>query len=80
MSGVSTTTGYTVSHPGEAAMMADMMRKSRRVVVLADSSKFGVSHFAHVAALDAADVLVTDTKPEPEFVAVCQQHDVELLY
>jgi DeoR/GlpR family transcriptional regulator of sugar metabolism len=49
-------------------MMLEMMGSSRRVVVLADSSKFGRSTFAQVAELSAADVLVTDA-PVPERIA-----------
>lgn len=60
--GVAAELGYSTSNLHEARMMFDMMQSSRRVVVLADSSKFGRSIFAQVAELSAADVLVTDAR------------------
>lgn len=58
--GVAAEMGYSTSNLHEARMMLEMMRASRRVVVLADSSKLGRSSFAQVAELEAADVLVTN--------------------
>ncbi|CAN5394540.1 DeoR/GlpR family DNA-binding transcription regulator [soil metagenome] len=66
--GVVAEMGFSTSSLQEARMMFEMMGSSRRVVVLADSSKFGRSTFAQVAELSAADVLVTDA-PVPERIA-----------
>ncbi|NOV99000.1 DeoR/GlpR family DNA-binding transcription regulator [Isoptericola halotolerans] len=60
---VSVTDGFSTSNVTEASMMSDMMDRAERVVVLADSSKFGRRLFATVAELDRADVLVTDADP-----------------
>lgn len=60
---VSVQAGYGTSNVAEASMMSDMMDRADRVVVLADSSKFGRRLFATVAELGRADVLVTEAPP-----------------
>ncbi|HEY8719253.1 DeoR/GlpR family DNA-binding transcription regulator [Pengzhenrongella sp.] len=66
--GVGAEMGYSTSNLHEARMMLEMMKSSRLVVVLADSSKFGRSIFAQVAELSAADMLITD-QPVPARLA-----------
>ncbi|MFP3713843.1 DeoR/GlpR family DNA-binding transcription regulator [Puerhibacterium sp. TATVAM-FAB25] len=61
--GVDAEVGVSTSHVGEAQMMAEMMRISRRVAVLADSSKFGEVLFSQIAPLGDIDYLVTDREP-----------------
>ena len=55
--------GVSTTMIEEATMMRAMMNSARRVIVVADSSKFGVSVFAHIAPLDHVHVLVTDSPP-----------------
>ncbi|MBC7290847.1 MAG: DeoR/GlpR transcriptional regulator [Actinotalea sp.] len=66
------TNGLTVEHGlttpdlGEAAVKRAIVHAARRVVVLADHTKFGRSDLAHVAPLSAVDTVITDTDLEPE--------------
>ncbi|MEU4157696.1 DeoR/GlpR family DNA-binding transcription regulator [Actinoplanes sp. NPDC026670] len=55
--------GFTTSNIAEAAMMQEMISRSARVAILADSSKFDRRLFAQVSELSAADYLITDTAP-----------------
>jgi DeoR family fructose operon transcriptional repressor len=55
--------GFTTSNIAEAAMMQEMISRSTRVAILADSSKFERRLFAQVSELSAADYLITDTAP-----------------
>lgn len=52
--------GLSVTSPLEAGIKRKMIQAARRVVVLADSSKFGVDSFIEVAPLEAVDQVVTD--------------------
>ena len=59
--GVSVRHGFSTPDPDEAAVKEAMVAASRRVVVLADSSKVGVELLVTFAPLGAIDVLVTDS-------------------
>ncbi|SDZ23787.1 DeoR/GlpR family DNA-binding transcription regulator [Herbiconiux ginsengi] len=71
--------GYSTSNLGDAAMMADMMSRADRVIVMADSSKFERRLFAQVAPLSGADVLVTDTLPSQALQRALAEGGVELV-
>jgi DeoR/GlpR family transcriptional regulator of sugar metabolism len=64
--GVSARHGFTTSNLQEAQMMTEMIESAQRTIVLADSSKFGRSAFAHIVRLDATEMLVTDRAPDGE--------------
>ncbi|MDT0320014.1 DeoR/GlpR family DNA-binding transcription regulator [Streptomyces millisiae] len=53
--------GLTTPDLAEAAVKRALIGAARRVVLLADSRKFGQEHFARFGALRQVDVLVTDT-------------------
>ncbi len=69
--GLSIGHGLSTPDPDEAAVKRAMVRAGRRVVVLADSSKVGVTMLVSFAALADIDVLVTDSG--------IAQHDRELI-
>ncbi|WP_225753049.1 DeoR/GlpR family DNA-binding transcription regulator [Actinotalea sp. Marseille-Q4924] len=66
------TNGLTVEHGlttpdlAEAAVKRAIVHAARRVVVLADHTKFGRSDLAHVAPLADVDTVITDLDLEPE--------------
>jgi DeoR family fructose operon transcriptional repressor len=53
--------GLSTPDLAEAAVKRAMVRGARRVLLLADSSKYGARHFARFADLSQIDLLVTDT-------------------
>ena len=71
--------GYWTSNLEDAAMMRDMMERSARVAVLADSSKLGLRLFAQVSELGQADYFITDAAPPPDLVAALRERDVTLI-
>lgn len=77
--GACSPTGYSTSNLAEAAMMAEMMQRASRVVVLVDSSKFSKLLFAQVGDLGRAQTLVTDTEPPPELREALDEAGVEVL-
>jgi DeoR family fructose operon transcriptional repressor len=64
--GITVEHGLTTPDLGEAAVKRAIVQAARRVVVLADHTKFGRSDLAHVAPLSAVDTVITDTDLEPE--------------
>jgi DeoR family fructose operon transcriptional repressor len=58
--GFSSGRGFTTPDAAEAATKRALMASAGRSVVLADSSKHGVDHFAAFAAVEDVDLLITD--------------------
>jgi DeoR family transcriptional regulator, fructose operon transcriptional repressor len=56
-----------------------MIDASRRVIVVADHTKFGRGSIIHLAPLDVADIVVSDTALAPEFQDMLREKDVEVL-
>jgi DeoR family fructose operon transcriptional repressor len=63
----------------EAAVKSAIVRCARRVVVLADSSKFGEEAFVRFGTLNEIDALVTDRAPQGALAAALERADVEVL-
>jgi DeoR family fructose operon transcriptional repressor len=63
----------------ESTMIAAMMESARRVIVLADSAKFGATVLAHIAPLARVHVLVTDANPPPGLAAALDDAEVEVI-
>ncbi len=59
--GFSLAGGLTTPDLAEAAVKRAVMAAARRVVLLADSSKYGQEHFARFGDLADVDVVITDT-------------------
>ena len=77
---VSTDEGYSTGNVSEAGLMREMMRRSDKVIVLADASKLGRSVFARIGTLDVADVLVTDEAPSADRAAALAAAGVEVVH
>jgi DeoR family transcriptional regulator, fructose operon transcriptional repressor len=57
--------GLTTPDLAEAAVKRALISAARRVVLLADSRKFGKEHFARFGALGQVDLLITDDGLSP---------------
>ncbi|MBD7919610.1 DeoR/GlpR transcriptional regulator [Cellulomonas sp. Sa3CUA2] len=77
--GVDAEMGVSTSHVGEAETMAEMMRISRRVAVLADATKFDQVLFSQIADLSVIDYLVTDTAPRGALARALEAAEVEVV-
>ncbi|GAA1636258.1 DeoR/GlpR family DNA-binding transcription regulator [Microbacterium flavum] len=71
--------GYSTSNLGDATMMAEMMERAERTVILADSSKLGRRLFAQVTPLEGADYLITDAPPPGDLAAALAAANVTVL-
>lgn len=76
--GVSAGFGLSTPDPEEAAVKDAIVRAARRVVVVADASKFGDESLVSFAPLDAIDVLVTDREPSGELAEALSAAGVEV--
>jgi DeoR/GlpR family transcriptional regulator of sugar metabolism len=72
-------TGLSISRLEESQVTVEMMDAARRVIVLADSSKFGVNAFAHVADFTRVHYLVTDVTPPPEIAEALALASVDVV-
>jgi DeoR family fructose operon transcriptional repressor len=59
--GFSLARGLTTPDPAEAAVKSALIGAARQAVLLADATKFGSDHFAHVADLADLAAIVTDS-------------------
>ncbi|MEV5808733.1 DeoR/GlpR family DNA-binding transcription regulator [Streptomyces parvulus] len=71
--------GLTTPDLAEAAVKRAAVAAARRVVLVADSSKYGQEHFARFAALDDVDVLITDSGLSPEDAAAIERAGTEVV-
>jgi DeoR family transcriptional regulator, aga operon transcriptional repressor len=62
-----------------ARVKAAMIRSARRVILLADSSKWGKSAFAKIAPLGEIDVLITDSGISKEAERAIQRFGIEVM-
>jgi len=77
--GISTRQGLTTPDVSEAGVKSAMVAAGRRVVVLADSSKYGSDQLTRFAALSEVDVLVSDTGLDDEACAAIVREGPEVM-
>ncbi|MFB3902661.1 MAG: DeoR/GlpR family DNA-binding transcription regulator [Acidobacteriota bacterium] len=56
-----------------------MITASRKVIIVADHTKFGRKALVHLAALEEADTIVTDSGVPPEFQELVRSKGIELV-
>src|SRR5258705_10251139 len=74
--GLSFQHGLTTPYREEHTLKRAMIERAHRVVALVDQSKFGNVQMFSFAAFDEIDVLVTDTRVEPEAVEFLTGHGI----
>jgi DeoR family transcriptional regulator of aga operon len=67
--GIDVEAGCTTHDDAEARANAALVKRARRVVVVADSSKIGHLAFASICPLDLVDQLITDNEADPQAVS-----------
>lgn len=76
--GISADFGLSTPDPAEAAVKTAIVNAARRVVVVADSAKFGVESFVRFAQVTDIDILVTDAAPHGALAVALHAADVEV--
>jgi DeoR family transcriptional regulator, fructose operon transcriptional repressor len=74
--GLSFKHGLTTPYREEHTLKRAMIERANRVVALVDQSKFGNVQMFSFAAFDEIDVLVTDTRVDPEAVDILSSHGI----
>jgi DeoR family transcriptional regulator, fructose operon transcriptional repressor len=74
--GLSFQHGLTTPYREEHMIKRAMIERARRVVAVVDESKFGNVQMFSYAAFDEIDVLVTDTRADPEAVTALSSHGI----
>jgi len=68
--GMDAKAGFTCPNLMEADTDRALIEAGRRLVVVADHSKWGIVGIASIARLDQADVLITDSEIDPDTLAI----------
>jgi DeoR family fructose operon transcriptional repressor len=76
--GLSAAFGASTPDPEEADVKRAIVRAARRVILLADRTKFEIESLRRFAALDDLDVLVTDEAPAGALGEALDAADVEV--
>ncbi|GAA0443775.1 DeoR/GlpR family DNA-binding transcription regulator [Streptomyces olivaceiscleroticus] len=71
--------GLTTPDLAEAAVKRAIIAAARRVVLIADSAKFGQQHFARFGDLSDVDLLITDTGLSPENALAIERAGTEVV-
>jgi len=77
--GIDRTRGITDYNMEEIAIKNALMARSRRVVLVADASKFDRASGLAVGPLEALHVVVTDQAPPAEYAALWEERGVEII-
>lgn len=71
--------GLTTSNIDEARLNRKMIESSLRLIVVADSSKFGRRGFGKICNLDEVDVIITDSNVPEATVRVLEESGVQIV-
>lgn len=58
--GITASTGVTLPNEEDAYTKRAIMRRSKKVIMVADHTKFGLSHLYQASSLEGIDLIVTD--------------------
>ncbi|WP_339290450.1 DeoR/GlpR family DNA-binding transcription regulator [Paenibacillus sp. FSL E2-0201] len=70
--------GASESNELQAMVKRKMIAIAEQVILLCDSSKFGIQAFTHVATTSELDVVITDYSPETEQVKQLQELNIAI--
>jgi DeoR family transcriptional regulator, fructose operon transcriptional repressor len=76
--GLSFRHGLTTPYREEHTMKRAMIERADRVVAMVDQSKFGNVQMFSFASFDEIDVLVTDTRADPEALEILSGHGISV--
>ena len=71
--------GVTTHHEAEASLNHKMVERARKVIVLADSSKFGFISLHRIVQLDRIHTVITDGDISPQYRDGLRDAGIELL-
>lgn len=79
INGISKEHGLSTPDYGVAQTKRNMIAAANKVILLADSTKFGQEHFAEVCPIDSVDVLVTDADTPKEYLSAFKNAGTDII-
>jgi DeoR family transcriptional regulator of aga operon len=76
--GIDADYGLTTSNALEASLNQEMIKSSQRIIVLADSSKFGRRGFGKICDLSQVDIIISDTDVSESIIKKIEINGVEV--
>ena len=76
--GVDPEFGLTTTNMLEASLNRAMIEAAQKVVVLADSSKFGRRGFSKICDLESVDRIITDSNIQPHYLERLRERGIEV--
>ena len=76
--GIDLECGLTTTNLLEAALNGVMINSAQKVIVLADSSKFGRRGFSRICSLDSVDMIITDSGVQPHILKELRERGIEV--
>ena len=74
LDGIDASRGITNNYPYEADLNFALIKAAKQIIVVADHTKIGKTHFVHMGDIQDVDILVTDTKaPKDKIDAIRAQ-------
>lgn len=71
--------GVTISNITEATLNQRMLQTSQKVVILADSTKFGRRGLGKICNLDDVDYIITDQSTSPKYIASLEEAGIKVV-
>lgn len=71
--------GLTTTNAMEANLNQQMIKAAQKVIILADSSKFGRRGFSKICELSEVDIIITDNEVTPLFVKSIEESGIEIV-
>lgn len=78
--GVAMGQGVTESNSFDADVKRAMIEQASKIIVVADHDKFDQIALMNLLPLEKVDYLVTDRKPNDEWLDFARDHQIELIY
>ncbi|MDO4170376.1 MAG: DeoR/GlpR family DNA-binding transcription regulator [Lachnospiraceae bacterium] len=72
--------GITDTSESETEVKRCMIKQAEEVALLVDHTKFGKRAFAKLLDFDGVDYLVTDQKPNNDWIQLCEEKNIRLIY
>jgi DeoR family transcriptional regulator of aga operon len=71
--------GAAANHEDEAKVNRQMVQRSKKIIVVADSSKFSRSAFATICGADQIDTIITDSNVDEEMLKELRRLGIEII-
>ena len=78
--GISIAKDLTNTYVSEGYMKSHVISQSKKVYLVADHSKFGVIAYNHFAQLTNIDAVITDRRPDDQFMSIFESNHIEVYY